>query len=376
MAKENLSEVMTSSFKDAIEKIVNPIQKKGVTLIIPAYNEEKSVGKVIREAKKVKEISQIIVVNDGSKDNTSKIAQELGVDLIEHHENLGKGEALKTGISHAKGEIIAFVDADWTNIESKKIRAMILPIIKDKADFVKASFIMKRGRVTEIAVKPMMKVLYPETKFKQPISGQFAGKKEFFNKIEFEPRWGIDIAILLDAIKEKERVVEINVGEIIHKKRNVEEKAEMSKQVMETMLKKAGHMADKHQAILFSDNTIIKRNKISKKNEKLLEKLKKKKIVSVFITEKKWGKKTYDYFNAHKNIKEKSSAKDIVKAIQRFLKKRDIELKEAILIVNKSNFKELATKVDKALCFEKSSKTLKEKCVQINSLSEILIHIE
>src|SRR3989338_4298988 len=86
------------------------------SLVIPAYNEEKTIAHVIKQAKLVKDISEIIVVDDGSKDRTSKIAKNLGVEVIKHHKNLGKGEALKTGISHARGTIILFLDADLKNI--------------------------------------------------------------------------------------------------------------------------------------------------------------------------------------------------------------------------------------------------------------------
>lgn len=66
--------------------------------LICAYNEEAAIGKIISETKKY--VDGILVVNDGSTDRTSEIARDLGVDLIEHKGNLGKGQALKNGLAY------------------------------------------------------------------------------------------------------------------------------------------------------------------------------------------------------------------------------------------------------------------------------------
>jgi len=84
-----------------------------IWVIIPAYNEGKHVGDVIDRTKK--HIQNIIVVDDGSKDNTVEIAKKKGVIVLEHLLNMGKGTALKTGCEFAlsKGaKIIIAVDAD------------------------------------------------------------------------------------------------------------------------------------------------------------------------------------------------------------------------------------------------------------------------
>jgi glycosyltransferase involved in cell wall biosynthesis len=157
------------------------IHKKtpSLSLIIPAYNEASRIGKVIKQSRLVEEISEIIVIDDGSKDGTDRVARELGIEVVKHHKNMGKGEALRTGIAHAKNDILLFLDADLSNMTPEKISALIRPILKNKADFTKASFTRSRGRATEFAIKPMMNLIYPDTDFKQPISGQFAGRIDF-----------------------------------------------------------------------------------------------------------------------------------------------------------------------------------------------------
>jgi len=346
-----------------------------VSLVIPAYNEEKTVGYVIKQAKLVKEISEIIVIDDGSKDKTAKIARELGVEVIHHYKNLGKGEAIKTGISYATGGIILFLDADLRNITAEKIRVLITPILKNKADFVKASFNLERGRVTEFAVKPMMKVLYPETSFKQPISGQFAGKKSFLKKIQIEPRWGIDIAILLDAIKQGQRVVEVNIGELLHKGRTTEEKAEMSKEVMETMLKKAGLLCSKHKLIIFSDKIVFSEGFVQQ-SKLILENLRKKKIKICLITAKDINLEYKKYFDIIKNMNPLDGSKDILNYARSVARRFSVGLDETVLVTNRVGFELLAKGVCLAFCFDKSPLLLKEKCKIIKSPSEVLIYLE
>jgi len=85
------------------------------SIIIPACNEEKSISEVIGRVKKVcPPEDEIIVVDDGSRDNTGKIAKKMGVRVLRHKTNKGKAIALRTGFKYAKNNIIVTIDADCT----------------------------------------------------------------------------------------------------------------------------------------------------------------------------------------------------------------------------------------------------------------------
>jgi len=90
--------------------------KTEVTVIIPAYNEEEGIGKVIDKIKdtmeKVKASYEIVVIDDGSTDETATIVKEKSIKLIQHPYNKGYGAALKTGVKNAEGDIVLFIDAD------------------------------------------------------------------------------------------------------------------------------------------------------------------------------------------------------------------------------------------------------------------------
>lgn len=83
-----------------------------VTIVIPAYDEERSIGKVLSGLGDWRERAEVIVVDDASRDRTAEIARSAGVRVIRHPHNRGYGAALKTGIRAAAGDVVVIMDAD------------------------------------------------------------------------------------------------------------------------------------------------------------------------------------------------------------------------------------------------------------------------
>ncbi len=107
-----------------------------ITAIIPALNEKISIGSVILETKK--HTDHIIVVDDGSTDNTAEIARLAGAEVVRHDKNRGKGEALKTGFGLARNngtKIIVTIDADGQH-DPGEIPKVVEPILSKEADMV------------------------------------------------------------------------------------------------------------------------------------------------------------------------------------------------------------------------------------------------
>ena len=213
-----------------------------ISVIIPAHNEAKRIGQVIDKLRETKSNIEIIVVDNCSTDATSKIATEKKTELI-HCNNRGKGYAMEAGLKHAKGNIIIFVDGDLEVYIDDLITTMVTPIINDEADFTKSAFERKGGRVTELVVKPLLDLLFPEIyKFEQPLSGIIAGKKEIFEKIVFEKDYGVDIGILLDVLKLTTKVKEIHVGRIENNSQSWHALSDMAKEVERAILKRANYI--------------------------------------------------------------------------------------------------------------------------------------
>jgi len=83
-----------------------------VSVIMPAKNEAKAIGKVVEKLRELYPAYQILVVDDGSGDDTSRVAKEAGADVVSHPVSLGNGAAIKTGARSADGDVLVFMDAD------------------------------------------------------------------------------------------------------------------------------------------------------------------------------------------------------------------------------------------------------------------------
>lgn len=211
-----------------------------ISVIIPARNEEKNIKKVINLIKKQQGylVDEIIVVDNGSTDSTYKKAQKAGATVLQC-ENAGKGYAMEAGIKHAKNNILVFLDADIDNYSENLIDNLTKPILEEKADFVKSMFDRSGGRVTELVAKPLLEILFPEIyHFSQPLSGMIAGKKEFFEKLELEKDYGVDIGILLDMIEIGARIEEVHIGKIHNNSQPWLKLEKMSREVMAAIFKR------------------------------------------------------------------------------------------------------------------------------------------
>jgi len=117
-----------------------------IVIVIPAYNEEHSIARVVKGLKKGG-YQHIIVVDDGSKDTTFQVAKAAGAKTIRHIINRGQGAALKTGIDAALkdgADIVVTFDADGQH-RVEDIPAMIGPVVQKKVDMTLGSRFLKKG---------------------------------------------------------------------------------------------------------------------------------------------------------------------------------------------------------------------------------------
>jgi len=215
------------------------VSDKSVSIVIPAYNEEATVAKVVSVARKLSYVDEVIVVDDGSTDRTVEEAENAGATVIRHIMNEGKGSAIKTGFKYSHGDIVAFIDADVSNFTSEKIDKIIRPILEDRTDITKTKFARESGRVTELTAKPLLGFFFPELDYEQPLSGQFAGKRSALSKIRFEKDYGVDVGIVLDADVHGIKILEVDIGEICHDMSPLADLNKMANEVVRTIIDRA-----------------------------------------------------------------------------------------------------------------------------------------
>lgn len=120
--------------------------------VIPAYNEANTIGPIISTCKSCPELSEVIVVNDGSNDETSQVAHQYGAVVVDLPENQGKGAAVMAGVQATNAEVIVLVDADLIGFRPCHIHQLIEPVRRGRADMTVGVFESGRA-MTDISQK-------------------------------------------------------------------------------------------------------------------------------------------------------------------------------------------------------------------------------
>lgn len=184
-----------------------------VAVLIPAYNEADLIGDTVRAALAMPGIDEVLVIDDGSEDETASAASEAGARVLELTPNAGKGAALNAGVAQAEADIYLMIDADLGSSAAETCR-LLEPVLAGHADLsiaiMKApaghkggfGFVMKLSRW---AIRRL-----GGTVVTAPISGQRAFRKDLIEDIGgFEVGFGVETAMTIDALRKGYRVVEV-----------------------------------------------------------------------------------------------------------------------------------------------------------------------
>jgi len=193
-----------------------------ISVIIPTYNEENYIGKVLENIPKI--VNEVIVVDDGSKDNTIKIIEKYPVTLIKHKKNMGKGTALKTGIKNASSNILVFMDGDMQH-NPKDITRVVEPLLHRNVDFVNTSRFLGNWKnmpllrmVFNFLIKKII-LLVSGRKITDPLSGFKAIKKNAILNIELKSQgYEFETNLIFEVLKNKLKFIEIPIDTIYNTK--------------------------------------------------------------------------------------------------------------------------------------------------------------
>jgi glucosyl-3-phosphoglycerate synthase len=236
-----------------------------ISLVIPTLNEEKTVGAIIEKARKelmedVGLLDEIIVMDSASQDDTADVAARAGAtvyligDVAPQYNGIhGKGAAIWKSQFVAKGDIIICVDADICNFQSHFIYGLAGPFLIDK-DVIFAKSYYKRplvlddhsfenygGRVTEILVRPLLSAFAPGlAAIRQPLSGEYAFRKEPMRAIPFSSGYGVEIGMIFDIYRKfgLSHFVQVDMGTRCHRNRPVDQLGTMALGIIQTMMRR------------------------------------------------------------------------------------------------------------------------------------------
>jgi len=197
-----------------------------VALILPAYNEEKNIEIVIKEAKKFMPNSLIIVVDDGSKDRTFELAKKSEVIVLRHEKNKGKGEAIKTGFNYLKDKNIDYIivaDAD-RQYNIKDAQKFLKALKEEKADFVMGkrdwSKVPLRHRLGNFIWRTSFNLLFGKN-LEDTNCGFVAFSRKAMEKIKDYIHGGyiLEDEMLIAAVKNNFKIAQVPV-EVYYKKKS------------------------------------------------------------------------------------------------------------------------------------------------------------
>ncbi len=188
-----------------------------ITVLLPAYNEEDIIQSTIDSLKLSKYVNRIVVIDDGSKDNTFSIAKASGAEVYRLNENQGKGYAIRYGIQKVieDSDIIVFLDADLANT-ALEVDKLIVPLLQDEADVSIAKFPPARKKGGFGLVKNLAKFgvkFYTGFIINTSLSGQRAFRVYTLKEIHNIPDdYGIEVSMIIDILNMGFRIQEVEVN--------------------------------------------------------------------------------------------------------------------------------------------------------------------
>jgi glycosyltransferase involved in cell wall biosynthesis len=183
-----------------------------VTVVIPAFNETDRIVDTIKAVKEIDGIAEIIVINDGSTDDTSEKARGEGVTVIDLNPNRGKGGAMNASLPYIKTDVVAFLDGDL-GAAAGEAGKIIRPVVEGIADLCIASFPPPRkkggfGIVKGTAAWAIRKV--GKIEVTAPLSGQRAMTLKVLKTVTpFHEGYGVELGMSINALLHGFKLMEV-----------------------------------------------------------------------------------------------------------------------------------------------------------------------
>ena len=184
-----------------------------VSVIIPAFNEAERIAATIRAAQRLPAVCEVIVVSDGSTDDTPDRARLAGATVLNHPANRGKAQAMQTGAAYATGDLLLFLDADL-EATAKDAGCLIAPVYGGQADMTIARFPINPGRGGGAgwvvrAARRGIQHLTGQT-MQAPLSGQRCLTRQAWAVAQpLAAGFGAEVGLTVDVLRAGLRVLEV-----------------------------------------------------------------------------------------------------------------------------------------------------------------------
>jgi glucosyl-3-phosphoglycerate synthase len=237
--------------------------RTSVSVCIPARNEAETIGKVVRTIRRnlvdrVGLVDEIVVMDAGSSDETASIAAREGAKvhleadvLADAGPGAGKGEALWKSLHVTSGDLICWIDADIRNIHPRFVYGLLGPLLTEPGiTYVKAFYERPLrdqrglaqqggGRVTELTARPLLSLFWPQLAgLVQPLSGEYAGRREVLEQVPFSTGYGVELGLLLDITARwgVATIAQVDLVRRIHRNQDMQALSRMSFGILQAAL--------------------------------------------------------------------------------------------------------------------------------------------
>lgn len=222
-----------------------------VSVCVPAHDEERTVGGVVRAALATSPlVDEVVVVDDGSSDDTARVAGREGAHVVRLDSCAGKGAAMRAGLERSSGELVAFLDADVRNPSPDFVASLVGPLLTTDAVLVKGFYERPidgsptgGGRVTELMARPLLEVLFPAVApVRQPLAGETAAPRAVLDTLGLAEGYGVEIALLIDAAATfgPAAIAQVDLGTRVHRNRPLHELRPQATEVLRAALARTG----------------------------------------------------------------------------------------------------------------------------------------
>lgn len=235
-----------------------------ISVCIPTLNEVDTIGPIVATIRdslvKSGLVDEIFVIDSDSTDATREIAEAAGATVYQSSAILpgqpsyqGKGENLWKALHVASGDLICYIDGDISSFHSGFVTGLVGPLLTDpEIDYVKAfyerplaygdeSHSTGGGRVSEILVRPLISLFYPELGgILQPLAGEYAARRSTLESLPFPVGYGVEIAHLIDLARDGkiQRIAQTDLVKRIHRNRDDDELGCMAFAILRVVLRR------------------------------------------------------------------------------------------------------------------------------------------
>ncbi|WP_329145799.1 glucosyl-3-phosphoglycerate synthase [Streptomyces niveus] len=211
-----------SAAERPVERLVAAKQGAQVSVVLPALNEEATVGRIVSVIRRelmagpAPLVDELLVIDSGSTDRTAEVAAAAGARVVHRDDILprlpavpGKGEVLWRSLLVTSGDIVCFVDADLRDFSAEFVSGIVGPLLTEPdVQFVKAMYDRplgdtpgQGGRVTELVARPLLNLHWPLLAgFVQPLGGEYAVRRSLLERLPFPVGYGVELGLLVDAL--------------------------------------------------------------------------------------------------------------------------------------------------------------------------------